>query len=69
MMFGAQIGLDVLCKMVSYLAAYFGPKINLRPPLKPVKLSKDAGNDLVEKDCVLCHGLTASLPTTARLRA
>jgi mono/diheme cytochrome c family protein len=57
MMFGAQIGPDDLDKMVSYLATNFGPGVNVPPPQKQVTLEDGSGKDLVEKNCVLCHGL------------
>jgi mono/diheme cytochrome c family protein len=67
MMFGAQIGPDDLDKMVTYLATNFGPGVNVPPPQKEVTLADGAGKDLVEKNCVLCHGLdrvTAANRTT-----
>ena len=57
MMFGAQVGPDDLDKMVTYLAANFGPGVNVPPPVKQVSLPDGPGKDLVEKNCVLCHGL------------
>jgi len=57
MMFGAQVGPDDLDKMVNYLATNFGPGVNVPPPVKQVTLPDGQGKDLVEKNCVLCHGL------------
>jgi mono/diheme cytochrome c family protein len=57
MMFGAQVGPDDLDKMVTYLATNFGPGVNVPPPVKQVTLPDGQGKDLVEKNCVLCHGL------------
>jgi cytochrome c5 len=53
---GAQVGPDDVDKVVDYLATNFGPGINL-PETKPVTLPDGAGKDVVEKNCVLCHGL------------
>ena len=57
MMFGAQVGPEDLDKMVDYLAANFGPGVNVPPPAKQVTLPEGPGKDLVERNCALCHGL------------
>jgi cytochrome c5 len=53
---GAQVGPGDIDKVVDYLATNFGPGVNL-PDSKPASLPEGAGKDLVEKNCVLCHGL------------
>jgi mono/diheme cytochrome c family protein len=54
---GAQVGPDDIDKVVNYLAGNFGPGINVPPPTMQVTLPDGPGKDLVEKNCVLCHGL------------
>ena len=53
---GAQVQPADIDKTVGYLAANFGPGINL-PPSRPVALPDGAGKDLVEARCSVCHGL------------
>jgi mono/diheme cytochrome c family protein len=54
---GAQVGPGDIDKVVDYLAANFGPGINVPPPAVQVTLPDGPAKDLVEKNCVLCHGL------------
>jgi mono/diheme cytochrome c family protein len=54
---GAQVGPGDIDKVVDYLATNFGPGVNVPPPVKEVTLPDGTGKDLVEKNCVLCHGL------------
>jgi mono/diheme cytochrome c family protein len=54
---GAQVGPDDLDTVVHYLAVNFGPGVNVPPATREVTLPDGAGKDLVEKKCVLCHGL------------
>lgn len=54
---GAQVGPDDIDKAVNYLATNFGPGVNVPPPAREVTLPDGPGKDLVEKNCVLCHGL------------
>lgn len=54
---GAQVGPGDIDKVVDYLATNFGPGINVPPPVHQVSLPDGPGKDLVEKNCVLCHGL------------
>ena len=53
---GAQIQPADIEPAVGYLAANFGPGINL-PPSRPVALPDGTGKDLVEARCSICHGL------------
>jgi mono/diheme cytochrome c family protein len=53
---GAQVGPDDIDKVVDYLAINFGPGVNV-PQGAAVTLPDGAGKDVVEKNCVLCHGL------------
>jgi cytochrome c5 len=54
---GAQVGPGDIDTVVHYLAINFGPGINVPPPMREVTLPDGPGKDLVEKNCVLCHGL------------
>ena len=54
---GAQITPGEIDKAVDYLASNFGPGINVPPPTIQVTLPDAPGKDLIEKNCVLCHGL------------
>ncbi|HUB96500.1 MAG TPA: hypothetical protein VL993_11305, partial [Stellaceae bacterium] len=54
---GAQVGPGDIDTVVNYLATNFGPGINVPPPAKQVTLPDGQGKDLVENNCVLCHGL------------
>jgi cytochrome c5 len=54
---GAQVGPGDIDKVVNYLASNFGPGINVPQATKPVTLPDGPGKDLVENNCVLCHGL------------
>jgi hypothetical protein len=54
---GAQVGPGDIDTVVNYLAINFGPGVNLPPPVREVTLPDGPGKDLVEKNCVLCHGL------------
>jgi mono/diheme cytochrome c family protein len=54
---GAQVGPGDIDKVVNYLASNFGPGINVPRATKPVSLPDGPGKDVVEKNCVLCHGL------------
>jgi cytochrome c5 len=54
---GAQVGPGDIDTVVNYLAINFGPGIDVPPPVREVTLPDGPGRDLVEKDCVLCHGL------------
>lgn len=54
---GAQVGPGDIDTVVNYLAINFGPGINVPPPMRQVTLPDGPGKDLVEKNCVLCHGL------------
>ncbi|HEX9464546.1 MAG TPA: hypothetical protein VGB82_18260 [Alphaproteobacteria bacterium] len=53
---GAQVQPSEIDPVVTYLAANFGPGINL-PPSRPVSLPDGQGKDLVEARCAVCHGL------------
>jgi len=53
---GAQIRPAEIEPAVNYLAAHFGPGINV-PPGRPVSLPAGPGKDLVEAQCSVCHGL------------
>jgi mono/diheme cytochrome c family protein len=44
-------------KLIGYLAENFGPGINLPTATAHVSLPNGAGKDLVETNCVICHGL------------
>jgi cytochrome c5 len=54
---GAQVGPGDIDTVVSYLATNFGPGVNVPPPVREVSLPDGPGKDLVERNCVLCHGL------------
>jgi cytochrome c5 len=54
---GAQVGPGDIETVVNYLAINFGPGINLPPPVRAVTLPDGPGKGMVEKNCVLCHGL------------
>lgn len=54
---GAQIGPGNIDTVVNYLAVNFGPGIDVPAPGREVTLPDGPGKDLVEKNCVLCHGL------------
>jgi cytochrome c5 len=54
---GAQVGPGDIDMVVNYLASNFGPGINVPRATKPVSLPDGPGKDVVEKNCVLCHGL------------
>jgi cytochrome c5 len=53
---GAQLSPAEVDKVVDYLAAHFGPGVDL-PPARPVALPEGAGKQLVETRCALCHDL------------
>jgi cytochrome c5 len=54
---GAQLTPPEIDKAVDYLAANFGPGINLPAAATPVTLPDGPGKDLVETRCTACHGL------------
>jgi mono/diheme cytochrome c family protein len=54
---GAQVQPADVDKVVGYLAASYGPGINVPPPLHQVTLPDGQGKDLVESHCSVCHGL------------
>jgi len=54
---GAQVGPGDIDTVVNYLAVNFGPGINVPPSVREVTLPDGPGKDLVEQNCVLCHGL------------
>jgi mono/diheme cytochrome c family protein len=54
---GAQVGPGDIDRVVHYLAINFGPGVNVPLPVRAVTLPEGPGKDLVEQDCVLCHGL------------
>jgi mono/diheme cytochrome c family protein len=54
---GAQVGPGDIDTVVTYLASNFGPGINVPPPASQVTLPDGPGKDLVQNNCVLCHGL------------
>ncbi|MBV8536046.1 MAG: hypothetical protein JO128_10665 [Alphaproteobacteria bacterium] len=54
---GAQVQPDDVDKVVGYLAASYGPGVNVPPPLHQVTLPDGKGKDLVEAQCTVCHGL------------
>ena len=54
---GAQVGPGDIDTVVTYLATNFGPGVNVPPPTREVTLPDGAGKDLVERNCMLCHGL------------
>ena len=54
---GAQIQPSDIDAVVNYLAANFGPGINVPPPLMQVTLPDGQGKDVVESRCSVCHGL------------
>jgi len=56
-MAGAQIGPDDVDTVVDYLATSFGPGVNVPPATQPVTLPNGPGKELVENNCVVCHGL------------
>jgi len=53
---GAQLTKPEIDTVVAYLAANFGPGVNL-PPAKSVALPEGPGKDLVTTRCALCHDL------------
>lgn len=54
---GAQVQPADIDRVVNYLAASFGPGINVPPPVHQVSLPDGTGKDLVEANCSVCHGL------------
>ena len=54
---GAQLGPADIDPAVNYLAANFGPGINLPPPLFAATLPAGEGRELVEQRCSACHGM------------
>jgi len=53
---GAQVQPADIDPAVNYLAANFGPGVNV-PPGRPTSLPDGTGKDLVEARCAVCHGL------------
>ncbi|MGH7034437.1 MAG: hypothetical protein ACREFL_11960, partial [Stellaceae bacterium] len=53
---GAQVSPSEIDAAVKYLAANFGPGVNV-PPSPAVTLPDGQGKAVVEGGCVLCHGL------------
>ena len=54
---GAQVQPSEIVSAVNYLATNFGPGIEAPPAMAQVSLSEGEGKNLVERRCVLCHGL------------
>jgi mono/diheme cytochrome c family protein len=54
---GAQLTLPEVDQAVAYLAANFGPGINVPAPTMQVTLPDGPGKNIVETHCAVCHGL------------
>lgn len=54
---GAQVQLSEIEPAVNYLATNFGPGIKVPPPMVQVSLPDGEGKNLIERRCILCHGL------------
>jgi mono/diheme cytochrome c family protein len=59
---GTQISPNEIDTVVTYLAANFGPGVNV-PPSPAVSLPAGAGKEVVEGACAICHGLDRSVGT------